>query len=79
MMILLRAIYALLICLKVFNIQILGKQEDALIKRVVAAQSRLPPYRISRDGSIMEWVCVDSEISLLTSSQNFLSDVLLDI
>ncbi|KAK4766397.1 hypothetical protein SAY87_008039 [Trapa incisa] len=35
--------------------EILGKKEDAIIKRVVAAQPRLPPYRVSKDGSLMEW------------------------
>ncbi|XP_047316634.1 alpha-L-fucosidase 2-like [Impatiens glandulifera] len=35
--------------------QVLGKKEDDLVGRVVKAQSKLPPTRISRDGSIMEW------------------------
>ncbi|ESR36132.1 hypothetical protein CICLE_v10027816mg [Citrus x clementina] len=35
--------------------EILGRNEDALIKRVLEAQPRLLPTRIARDGSIMEW------------------------
>ncbi|GAB2291720.1 Alpha-L-fucosidase 2 [Dionaea muscipula] len=36
--------------------KVLGKgSDDELIKRVLDAQTRLPPTRIARDGSIMEW------------------------
>ncbi|XP_047323453.1 alpha-L-fucosidase 2-like [Impatiens glandulifera] len=36
--------------------KILGRSEDDdLVSRVLKAQSKLPPTRISRDGSIMEW------------------------
>lgn len=37
--------------------QILGKNDDALILKVQEAQKGLPPTKIARDGSIMEWVC----------------------
>lgn len=37
--------------------QILGRSEDALIGKVRQAQPRLLPYKIARDGSLMEWVC----------------------
>ncbi|KMT01110.1 hypothetical protein BVRB_9g223630 [Beta vulgaris subsp. vulgaris] len=33
----------------------LGTTEDDLVKKVVKAQARLPPYRTARDGSLMEW------------------------
>ncbi|XP_021892327.1 alpha-L-fucosidase 2 isoform X2 [Carica papaya] len=35
--------------------EVLGKEEDPLIKKVREAQLKLPPTRIARDGSIMEW------------------------
>ncbi|KAL9264738.1 Alpha-L-fucosidase 2-like protein [Drosera capensis] len=35
--------------------EVLGKSGDGLIKRVLDAQTKLPPTRIARDGSIMEW------------------------
>ncbi|KAM7263431.1 hypothetical protein ACFE04_001114 [Oxalis oulophora] len=35
--------------------EILGRTDDELIKKVVDAQLKLPPTRIARDGSIMEW------------------------
>ncbi|CAM8937709.1 unnamed protein product [Rhodiola kirilowii] len=35
--------------------KVLGKSEDDLIKQILKAESRLPPIRIARDGSIMEW------------------------
>ncbi|KAL3722311.1 hypothetical protein ACJRO7_034653 [Eucalyptus globulus] len=35
--------------------EILGKNGDALILKVQEAQKRLPPTKIGRDGSIMEW------------------------
>ncbi|KAE8008055.1 hypothetical protein FH972_004603 [Carpinus fangiana] len=35
--------------------EVLGKTEDSLVKKVLAAQPRLPPTKIARDGSIMEW------------------------
>ncbi|RHN64687.1 putative glycosidase [Medicago truncatula] len=35
--------------------EILGRQDDAIIKRVFESQSKLPPIKIARDGSIMEW------------------------
>ncbi|KAM7257116.1 hypothetical protein ACFE04_012857 [Oxalis oulophora] len=35
--------------------QVLGKSNDDLILKVLNAQSKLPPTRIARDGSIMEW------------------------
>ncbi|KAF3962093.1 hypothetical protein ACB098_07G093600 [Castanea mollissima] len=35
--------------------EVLGKTEDDLIKKVLAAQPRLLPTKIARDGSIMEW------------------------
>ncbi|KAB2602816.1 alpha-L-fucosidase 2 [Pyrus ussuriensis x Pyrus communis] len=35
--------------------EILGKTQDALVGKVREAQSRLPPTKIARDGSIMEW------------------------
>ena len=38
------------------NKQVLGKTEDDLIKKVLAAQPTLLPTKIARDGSIMEWV-----------------------
>ncbi|MQM14436.1 hypothetical protein Taro_047368 [Colocasia esculenta] len=34
---------------------VLGKTDDALVEKVRKTLSRLPPTRISRDGSIMEW------------------------
>ncbi|KAH7518055.1 hypothetical protein FEM48_Zijuj09G0130000 [Ziziphus jujuba var. spinosa] len=35
--------------------EILGRSEDALIGKVRQAQPRLLPYKIARDGSLMEW------------------------
>ncbi|CAK8573887.1 unnamed protein product [Lathyrus sativus] len=35
--------------------EVLGRHDDAIIKRVIASQSKLPPTKIARDGSIMEW------------------------
>ena len=35
--------------------QTLGKTNDTLIGKVIAAQAKLPPTRISKDGSIREW------------------------
>ncbi|GAB4852847.1 Alpha-L-fucosidase 2 [Ancistrocladus abbreviatus] len=35
--------------------EVLGKGGDDLIERVLKAQTKLPPYKIARDGSIMEW------------------------
>lgn len=35
--------------------EVLGKSEDPLLERVRKAQPRLPPTKIARDGSIMEW------------------------
>ncbi|KAL8129234.1 hypothetical protein V2J09_018389 [Rumex salicifolius] len=35
--------------------EIMGKTSDDLIQRVVKAQTRLPPFKVSRDGSLMEW------------------------
>ncbi|KAM1106412.1 hypothetical protein ACFX13_003334 [Malus domestica] len=35
--------------------EILGKTQDALVGKVREAQSRLPPTKIAKDGSIMEW------------------------
>ncbi|GAA0141818.1 hypothetical protein LIER_02873 [Lithospermum erythrorhizon] len=35
--------------------KVLGKTQDDLIQRVHKAQERLPPYKIARDGSLMEW------------------------
>ncbi|KAM5549495.1 alpha-L-fucosidase 2 [Rosa sericea] len=35
--------------------EVLGKTQDAFIEKVRNAQSRLPPTKIARDGSIMEW------------------------
>ncbi|KAJ4716205.1 Alpha-L-fucosidase 2 [Melia azedarach] len=35
--------------------EILGRSEDALIKKVLEAQPKLVPTRIARDGSILEW------------------------
>ncbi|KAG7030963.1 Alpha-L-fucosidase 2 [Cucurbita argyrosperma subsp. argyrosperma] len=35
--------------------EILGKSKDAIINKVRMAQSRLLPYKIARDGSLMEW------------------------
>ncbi|KAL1218130.1 Alpha-L-fucosidase 2 [Cardamine amara subsp. amara] len=36
--------------------EVLGKTNDTLIGKVIAAQAKLPPTRIAKDGSIMEWV-----------------------
>lgn len=36
--------------------QVLGRSKDALVGKVLEAQSRLLPYKIARDGSLMEWV-----------------------
>lgn len=33
----------------------MGKTNDTLIAKVIAAQGNLPPTRLSKDGSIMEW------------------------
>ncbi|KAL2940641.1 Alpha-L-fucosidase 2 [Bienertia sinuspersici] len=33
----------------------LGRTDDDLVKKVLKAQARLPPYRIAQDGSLMEW------------------------
>lgn len=33
----------------------MGKTNDTLIEKVIAAQAKLPPTRIAKDGSIMEW------------------------
>ncbi|KNA06754.1 hypothetical protein SOVF_178130 [Spinacia oleracea] len=33
----------------------LGRTGDDLIRKVVKAQARLPPYRIAKDGTLMEW------------------------
>lgn len=33
----------------------LGRTRDDLIQRVLKAQAKLPPYRVARDGTIMEW------------------------
>ncbi|KAE8661550.1 Alpha-L-fucosidase 2 [Hibiscus syriacus] len=35
--------------------EILGRKDDALIGKVHNAQTKLPPTKIARDGSIMEW------------------------
>lgn len=35
--------------------QVLGKTNETLIGKVIAAQANLPPTRIAKDGSIMEW------------------------
>ncbi|XP_019439048.1 PREDICTED: alpha-L-fucosidase 2 [Lupinus angustifolius] len=35
--------------------EVLGRRGDAIIKRVIESQAKLPPTRISSDGSIMEW------------------------
>ncbi|MED6170664.1 Alpha-L-fucosidase 2 [Stylosanthes scabra] len=35
--------------------EILGRSNDSIIKRVTEAQSKLPPIKIARDGSVMEW------------------------
>ncbi|KAK2405119.1 alpha-L-fucosidase [Trifolium repens] len=35
--------------------EVLGRQNDAIIKRVTESQSKLPPIKVARDGSIMEW------------------------
>ncbi|CAI0430920.1 unnamed protein product [Linum tenue] len=35
--------------------QILGRTDDELIQKVREAQQQLPPTKISRDGTIMEW------------------------
>ncbi|QHN79798.1 alpha-L-fucosidase 2-like isoform X1 [Arachis ipaensis] len=35
--------------------EVLGTSNDAVIKRVTEAQSKLPPIKIARDGSVMEW------------------------
>ncbi|KAK9667164.1 hypothetical protein RND81_14G237700 [Saponaria officinalis] len=34
---------------------VLGKSNDTLVQRVLKAQAKLPPYKISKDGSLMEW------------------------
>ncbi|KAJ4914267.1 Alpha-L-fucosidase 2 [Raphanus sativus] len=35
--------------------EVLGKTNETLIGKVIAAQANLPPTRLSKDGSIMEW------------------------
>ncbi|XP_022763460.1 alpha-L-fucosidase 2-like isoform X1 [Durio zibethinus] len=35
--------------------EVLGRKNDALIGKVLEAQTKLPPTKIARDGSIMEW------------------------
>ncbi|ERN10880.1 alpha-L-fucosidase 2 isoform X1 [Amborella trichopoda] len=35
--------------------KVLGKGEDDLIEKVRVTESKLPPYKIARDGSVMEW------------------------
>ncbi|KAL1342852.1 hypothetical protein AAHE18_09G186900 [Arachis hypogaea] len=35
--------------------EVLGTSNDVVIKRVNEAQSKLPPVKIARDGSVMEW------------------------
>ncbi|XP_022763461.1 alpha-L-fucosidase 2-like isoform X2 [Durio zibethinus] len=35
--------------------KVLGRKNDALIGKVLEAQTKLPPTKIARDGSIMEW------------------------
>ncbi|XVE49269.1 hypothetical protein DITRI_Ditri01bG0069400 [Diplodiscus trichospermus] len=35
--------------------EVLGRKDDALIGKVREAQTKLPPTKIARDGSIMEW------------------------
>ncbi|XVE93455.1 hypothetical protein REPUB_Repub01dG0194200 [Reevesia pubescens] len=35
--------------------EVLGRKNDALIGKVREAQTKLPPTKIARDGSIMEW------------------------
>ncbi|WJX49858.1 alpha-L-fucosidase [Trifolium repens] len=34
---------------------VLGRQNDAIIKRVTESRSKLPPTKVARDRSIMEW------------------------
>ncbi|KAK2373793.1 alpha-L-fucosidase [Trifolium repens] len=34
---------------------VLGRQNDAIIKRVIESRSKLPPTKVARDRSIMEW------------------------
>ncbi|PNY12361.1 alpha-L-fucosidase 2-like protein [Trifolium pratense] len=35
--------------------EVLGRHDDTTIKRVIESQSKLPPTKVARDGSIMEW------------------------
>ncbi|KAL9317273.1 hypothetical protein ACSQ67_013790 [Phaseolus vulgaris] len=35
--------------------EVLGRRNDAIIKRVTEYQSKLPPTKVSKDGTIMEW------------------------
>ncbi|KAH1190819.1 Alpha-L-fucosidase 2 [Glycine max] len=35
--------------------EVLGRHNDTIIKRVTEYQSKLPPTKVARDGSIMEW------------------------
>ncbi|RDX58928.1 Alpha-L-fucosidase 2, partial [Mucuna pruriens] len=35
--------------------EVLGRHDDAIIKRVTESQSKLPLTKVARDGSIMEW------------------------
>ncbi|XBI70148.1 hypothetical protein VPH35_064708 [Triticum aestivum] len=38
---------------------ILGKSSTDVVQRIKAALPRLPPIKIGRDGTIMEWVCIN--------------------
>ncbi|KAL2324239.1 hypothetical protein Fmac_023297 [Flemingia macrophylla] len=35
--------------------EVLGRHDDAIVKRVTESKSKLPPTKVARDGSIMEW------------------------
>ncbi|CAO2813971.1 unnamed protein product [Amaranthus hypochondriacus] len=35
--------------------EVLGKTDNAIVKKVQKAQARLPSYKIAQDGSLMEW------------------------
>lgn len=52
--------------------QILGRSQDAVIGKVREAQSKLPPTKIARDGSIMEWVSHYFEFRTLLRSYHLL-------
>ncbi|KAF5745575.1 hypothetical protein HS088_TW07G01167 [Tripterygium wilfordii] len=39
----------------VFAAEILGRSDDVIVQKVREAQPKLPPTKIARDGSIMEW------------------------